>query len=93
MATYRLHKWSVESARDLWQAPELASIRLVGYRDDETEHRVITSPIVEINGKNITTYSGSVYILEDISPDYLQWMQDNGITFDPDNPIKDKRKN
>jgi len=89
MATYRLRRWSVEAS--VWQAPEVRDIHLVGYRNDETEHRVITSPIVDIKGKVITTQSGSVYLLEDIDPEYLRWMQENGINFDPENPIKDKR--
>lgn len=89
MTTYSLHNWCV--TRDLWQAPEVGGQRLKGYRNDEKLHRVITSPIVKVEGRNITTQSGSVYVLQEIDPDYLKWMQDNGIAYDPENPIKDRR--
>jgi len=89
MPIHHLHKWSVQSSP--YDAPEIRNIRLVGYRDNETEHRVVTSPVVAIDGKKITTHKGSVYILEEIDPGYLAWMQENGIAFDPENPIKDKR--
>lgn len=90
MATFHLHNWSVTEDRDPFRAPETIAKRLMGCRDDDPRY-VITGPIISIQGKSITTYSGSVYILEDINPDYLKWMEDNGIQFDPENPIKDKR--
>jgi hypothetical protein len=90
VATFHLHKWSVMEHRDPFMAPEMSSKRLVGFRDDDPK-QVITGPIVSIQGKTITTYSGSVYILEDVNPEYLKWMEDNGYPYDPENPIKDKR--
>lgn len=82
---YRLEKWSLYESP--WEAPEVRHKRLVGLRDED-EGQVITSPIDKINGREVTTMSGSVYILGEIDPDYLQWMKDHGFTYDPDNPIK-----
>lgn len=91
MATYHLHKWSVSEKADPFLAPEINPACLAGYRDDE-DRPVVTSRIVKVDGRTITTYSGSVYILEDIDPDYLQWLQDNGHNYDPETPIKFKKK-
>jgi len=89
--TYHLHKWSVMIGCDPFTAPELRAKRLTGYRDDDPRE-VITSPIQTIEGRTITTLSGSVYVLEDPDPEYLLWMAENGYQYDPENPIKDKRQ-
>jgi len=89
MATYHLHRWSVVCT-DPYAAPELNRIRLCGYRDQEAK-RVTTTVIVEIDGRQVTTYSGSVYILEDIDLDYLQFLDAMGETYDPQNPIRVKK--
>jgi hypothetical protein len=83
---YNLKRWSV-SVRDPYKAPEQMNASLVGFRDNETKP-VITSPIVGVNGKTITTLSGSTYILEDPDPEYLDFLFENNIPFDPINPIK-----
>lgn len=87
MATYHLHKWSVQDRSDPYAAPEASRKCLRGWRDNE-EKVIVTSYIVKAEGRTITTYSGSTYILEEIDPDYLMWMRDNGVTYYPDNPIK-----
>ena len=90
MAMYQLHKWAVVGDGDPWVAPELCSKRLTGYRDKETK-QVVTSPIVKVEGKKITTRSGSVYILEDVSEQYREWLRDSGIPFNPEQPIYHKK--
>lgn len=87
MKKYSLYKWSVVLDDDPFRAPEINPGRLFGFRDQETK-TVRTSPIVSANGREITTLSGSVYVLEDIDPEYLSWLEDNGLTYDPVNPIK-----
>ena len=82
---YHLHRWSVVG--DYGIAPEARHIRLCGFRNTE-ERMVFTSAVVEANGRSITTESGSVYILEDIDPDYLLMLRDNNIPYDPENPIR-----
>lgn len=89
---YSLYKWSiVPTFDDPFKAPEINPGRLFGFRDQDPKS-VRTSPIVSVNGREITTSSGSVYILEDIDPAYLSWLEDNGFEYDPVNPIKIKKK-
>ncbi len=87
MATYHLKNWSVTSSQDPYLPPEAQRVRLHGLRVED-DKEVTTSYIVTVDGRNITTYSGSVYILEEINPDYLQWLKNEGRTHDPDHPIK-----
>lgn len=84
---YHLYKWKITSKyNNPWLAPEANPICLIGFRDDEN-FPVKTTPIVSANGREITTYSGSVYILEDIDHDYLMWCNNNNIVYDYFNPI------
>lgn len=76
--------WSVGNSA--YDAPELKIIRLMGTL--ESGKKIITSPVVEVAGRSVRTASGSVYILGDISPDYHQWMQENNMPYDPEQPIK-----
>jgi uncharacterized protein CbrC (UPF0167 family) len=87
MAEYHLHRWSVCSTGDPFQAPELHPKRLAGLRCED-DREIVTSSIVSIDGRRVTTYSGSVYILEEIDPEFLSWMQENNMEYDPENPIK-----
>ena len=91
MATYHLHHWRVVTLYDNpYLAPEVNPKCLAGFRD-EHKRTVRTSPIAEVNGCEVTTESGSIYILEDMDPDYRDWLIDQGIDIDPDNPIVVKK--
>ena len=89
MATYHLHRWSIGTRfnQEPSAGPGQQHRSLFGIRAEDGRE-VVTSYIVKVEGKNITTYSGSVYILEDIDPTYLAWMTEHGYTYDPENPIK-----
>lgn len=89
MTTYYLHRWSVVGDDNPYKAPEEKATRLSGFRNQENKC-VITSVVTAVNGREVTTYSGSVYILEDIDPDYLKYLDVTGETYDPDNPIRVK---
>lgn len=89
--TYHLHRWAVTMMGDTYTAPEARTYCLTGFRDEETK-AIVTSTIVSVQGREVTTYSGSVYILEDISPDYLKWLDENGFEVSADSPICFTRK-
>lgn len=93
MATYHLHCWSIGSryAEDPTVAPGQQHRSLHGTRAEDGKE-VTTSYIVKVDGKSITTYSGSIYILEDIDPVYLAWMTEHGYTYDAENPIKQPKR-
>jgi hypothetical protein len=87
-----LHRWSVTQINDNpFLAPEANPACLRGIR--ETDGKCVrTSPIVKVDGKQITTNSGTVYILDDMDPDFRLWLEEEGIEYDPENPIKFKEK-
>jgi len=91
MSTYRLHEWSVRAWEDGFTAPELVRLRLAGRRAEDNK-RVLTSPVRSANGCAVTTESGSVYVLEDVSPEYVAFLASIGRTLDAKNPIKFVRR-
>lgn len=91
MTTYHLYRWAiVRLYDDPYRAPEINPNCLTGFRDD-SPRRIRSTPITEINGREITTESGSVYILEDIDTTYREWLWENDIPYDPENPIYFKK--
>ena len=73
-------------------APELIQKAICGtvynhsrLPDGET---IITSAVVTAVGKEITTHSGTVYVLDGPPlAEYAKWMQDNEIKYDSLNPF------
>ena len=50
---------------------------------------ITTGHIASVEGRTVTTTSGSVYVLEGPPcPKYAQWCEDHGIDIDPENPIR-----
>ena len=91
MAVFHLTNWSVQyRPSDPFKAPEQCAQCLAGLRVEDNKH-VLTSAIEDVDGRRITTWSGSVYILEDVSVEYLAFLKQIGHEYDPENPIKDKR--
>lgn len=89
--TYHLYRWAVIGNTDPYKPPEAAvELRLSGFRDQQKDS-ITTSPITKVNGREVTTYSGSVYILEDINPDYLKFLDETGEIYDSENPIRLKK--
>jgi hypothetical protein len=90
VAEYILENWSVYC--DPYAAPELGAIRLCGTRTNASENKsVLTNYVDRVEGRRVTTQSGSVYVLGEPKPEYLQWMAEHGYTYDPEHPIKDRR--
>ena len=90
MAEYRLENWSVYA--DPYVAPELGAIRLRGTRINASETKaVVTNYIDRIDGRRITTLTGTVYVLGEPDPMYLAWMAEHGHAYDPEQPIRVRR--
>ena len=91
MSEYQLNKWGVTLLQSHeFLAPECMVKCLTGFRDKE-DCSVRTSAIAEVNGRIITTASGSTYFLGEPSPEYLEYLESIGYEYDIDNPIKDHR--
>ena len=88
MAEYRLENWSVYC--DPYAAPELGAIRLRGTRAGE-DKQVLTNYVDHVDGRRITTLTGTVYVLGEPDPAYLRWMAENGHAYDPEQPIRVRR--
>jgi hypothetical protein len=89
----RLEKWSCcfTDAENPYLAPECRTIRLqgkvYGHPSFDDGSDVVTSRIVKTEGRTITTYSGSVYVLGEVEPGYREWLAKNRPNWDPENPI------
>ena len=84
-----IHGWSVEPGSP-FQAPECGTVHLVGVLDSHKgtpNKKVKTSAIVGINGRVVTTQSGSVYKLGAIEPDYRRYLAKIRPDWDWRNPI------
>lgn len=78
----KLENWSVTARpTDPYQAPELWGSCL---RGDVKGHpklgdtEVTTSLIKNVNGRIVTTHSGSIYELGKVDEDYVKWCEENG---------------
>ena len=94
---YRLENWSVgDKGKNPYMAPELRKKYLNGEVYDNHNFKdgtnITTSSIknvdLELESAIVTTSSGSKYRLGKPSEEYLKWLKDNNITFNPNNPIK-----
>lgn len=83
MKVYNLKNWSVCGGGVFFSG----FARLYGERAEDKQE-VLTSQIAQVNGRFVITKSGSVYILHNISDDYLQWMKSNHIDYDEEEPLK-----
>lgn len=78
----RLDNWSVCFApRDRYTPPEMSQKSLQGNafghpKHDDGKH-IATSLPVKVDGRIVTTCSGSVYKLGRIDPKYRQWLKEN----------------
>lgn len=88
----RLEQWSTcRLGDDPYVPPEMSLLCLQGQvfgharKGDGT--KVTTSPIVAVDGRVITTASGSVYELGEPDPGFLAWLAKEGRTYDPGQPI------
>ncbi len=87
---YKLENWCV-TAVDPWAAPETGA-SLGGYVYNHPNHidgtPIVTSRIVETEGRFVTTYTGSVYELGEPAPLYVEYLKTIHKELDPINPVK-----
>ena len=91
-----LNNWSTcTNEKDMDMHPFIRPLRLQGnvaghsvIRDGQ---HIVTSRVVDTNGRIITTKSGSVYCLGKIDPKYRNWLRKETKDWDWRNPIKDLR--
>ena len=93
---YRLKEWGVVYGDAIgFTPPELCDLHAVGIIYDHPafpDGKLIkTSPVVKADGRALTTYSGSIYILDGSpSQDYLDFLKEIDYEYDDDNPVKIK---
>lgn len=88
-----IHDWSTCSGSDNpYLAPEVAGVAIQGRAFGMPDHKegggIRTSRIVTVEGRVVTTRSGSKYRLGRISPEFRKWLREQGREYDPRNPIK-----
>lgn len=92
----KIDNWSIIGNNNPYLAPELRSIFLHGIVDDHPRLgkniKMTSSRIVTAEGLTITTKSGSVYELGNVDPKYLEYLKENNIEFNPEQPITFKEK-
>lgn len=83
MKMIKLDFWAViQQPWDGYTAPELIPSRLQGVVEGHPAHKdgttVTTSAIKKVEGRTVTTSSGSVYILGEPDPRYIAFLVENG---------------
>ena len=92
----RLIDWEVVGQRTPYMAPEAMTAHLQGNVYNHPNPDVVngkfvtTSRIVDSSGLTVTTLSGTKYILGTINKNYLKYIKDSGLKYDPLNPVKVK---
>jgi hypothetical protein len=92
-----LKEWSVVfTPPDRFTPPEMCPTRLFGkvYGNPKFEDgkRVTTSRIVGVDGREITTKSGSVYLLDGPPyEEYMEFLKNNNMEYNDEAPIKGKK--
>lgn len=88
---YKLENWSVQTTNPylpLEASKAYLAGDVYGHPKYPDGHRILTSRPIKVDGRVITTYSGSVYELGEPDPKYLEWMNKNGRVYNPEQPIK-----
>ncbi len=80
---YKIENWSVNTEDDGYTPPEQSVPRLHGKIQDhprfDADQNVVTSAIVNVNGRIVTTSSGSMYELGSPNPEYVEWCRENSV--------------
>jgi hypothetical protein len=93
---YKLECWSIcpssDSAPSVFRPPEAQGIAVQAKKSTrpDFEDGILTTRIINIQGRVVTTRSGTVYLLGEPDPDYVKWCLEHGHHDPRDhaNPIK-----
>jgi hypothetical protein len=94
---YTIKKWFVKyNSEDPYLAPERKMIMVGGEIYDHPNFEdgsvITTSTIKDVHQRYVLTYTGTVYkLFGRPRKEYMQFLKDNGITYDGYQPIKVKR--
>jgi len=87
----KIENWSCVATQDPYIPPEATCIHLKGnvynHSSFEDGDLVVTSPIKDAKGLQVTTESGRVYLLGNVSSNYREWLNRNRPKWDENNPI------
>ena len=75
-----IKNWSIVGSVDPYRAPELRIIHLAGTVADHPtglKGKIRTSAITQVKGREVTTKSGTKYLLGCIEPKYRKWLRKN----------------
>lgn len=89
----KIENWYVTDDGNPYNPPEYARKMIGGevYGNPRFPdgHKIVTSSITKVDGRIVTTNSGSVYELGTPSPDYINWLKENNMELPtPECPIK-----
>jgi hypothetical protein len=91
MKTIKLECWSVTQGDVRYIAPEHRTSRVQGVVQDHPcfprDAKIVSSPIDQVEGRIVTTRSGTRYQLGRIDPQYRAYLKRNGYPYDPHNPV------
>ncbi len=89
-----LNNWRcVSRTTNPYQAPELGRLAIQGTLAEDHNSRtvgtrIVTSIVIETNGRDVTTETGTVYTLGIPDVEYLVFLEEKGIPYDQANPVK-----
>ncbi len=89
-----IDNWSTSLAGNPFQAPEVRALVVTGTTENDPRRPgktpITTSRVVEVNGREFKTRSGTLYRLGRIDPKFRAWLRKEGRQYDPREPIKTK---
>jgi len=76
----KIKNWSIVGSVDFYKAPEQKTIHLAGVIESHPtglKGPIKTSAIEQVKGREVTTKSGTEYLLGNIEPKYRKWLRKN----------------
>ena len=87
----KIENWFIEFHKYPGEAPECGTFQIRGRVYGHPEHYdgklISTSAVKKVSGRIVTTYSGSIYKLGTIEPDYRKLLKKTKPEWDWRNPI------